>query len=249
MADSCVACKGLLKPPVPTVLNAYGLTCVTPCTTLAGAVCAALVPLPRPDSTMKNTTISATETSVAMIDVLPCHQGRVVSRRRGGLPTRAVRVFVAGAVRPFAAGAARVFVAGAVRSGRSFAAVAPVPAGAARVLAPADRAPLPVVVAVCRCNRFGFAIIRPLAGHRAAPGVCMVAPPVKGRDAYWAGDAADASALPAWSISERAAGSTSSPAAMRSARSCSPTHLKNTALSAMTYGILLGSHMMRPPSC
>src|SRR5258708_10320615 len=202
MADSCVACKGLLKPPVPTVLNTSGLTCVTPCTPLAGAVCAALVPLPRPDSTMKNTTISATETSAAMIDVLPCHQGRVATRRRGGLPTRAVRVFVAGAVRVFAAGAVRVFAAGAVRSVRSFAAVAPVPAGAARVLAPADRAPLPVLVAVCRCDRFGFAIIRPLAGHRAAPGLCMVAPPEKGRDAYWAGQAEDLSPLPPWALSQ-----------------------------------------------
>src|SRR5258706_3371624 len=178
MADSCVACKGLLKPAVPTVLNTSGLTRVTPCTTVAGGGWAALVPLPLPrlDSTMTNATISATETSVAVIDVLPCIEGRVVSRRRGGLPTRAVRVFVAGAVRPFAAGAVRVLVAGAARSVRSFAAVAPVPAGAARVLAPAGRATLPVLVAVCRCDRFGFAIIRPLAGHRAAPGVCTVAP-------------------------------------------------------------------------
>src|SRR5258706_163739 len=88
MADSCVACKGLLKPAVPTVLNTSGLTRVTPCTTLAGAGWAALVPLPLPrlDSTMKNATISATETSVAVIDVLPCHQGRVVSRRLYGSP-------------------------------------------------------------------------------------------------------------------------------------------------------------------
>src|SRR5258706_12669853 len=153
MADSCVACKGLLKPAVPAVLNPAGLTRVTACSTLAGSGWAALVPLPLPrlDSAMKNATISATETSVAMIDVLPCHQGRVVSRRRGGLPTRAVRVFAAGAV----------------RSVRSFAAVAPVPAGAARVLAPADPAPLPGLVAAGRRARFVVAISRPLAGHRA----------------------------------------------------------------------------------